>query len=328
MSPVVFVTRPIPDNGVRLLVDAFGEENVVVSKNDCPISREDLLAGVVGKDALLPILTDTIDAAVMDAAGPSLKVIANYAVGYNNIDVDAATERGIAVTNTPGVLTDTTADLAWSLLMTAGRRIGESERYLRAGRWQSWGPQLMLGTDIHGKTLGIFGMGRIGQAMARRAQGFGMRVIYTDANRLDALSEKALQATKVDIRTLLSESDFISIHCPLLPETTYAFGAEEFRAMKPTACLINTSRGPVVDEAALANALRTGEIFAAGLDVYEEEPAIHPGLMACENAVLVPHIGSATVETRGKMSEMAAANIVAVIKGETPPNCVNPEVLG
>ena len=328
MAPVVFVTRPIPDNGVRLLVDALGEANVVVSPNDCPISREDLLAGVAGKDAVLPILTDTMDAEVMDAAGPGLKVIANYAVGYNNIDVDAATQRGIAVTNTPGVLTETTADLAWSLLMAAGRRIGEAERYVRADRWKSWGPQLMLGADIHGKTLGIYGMGRIGQAMARRAQGFGMRVIYTDANPLDPQSEEALQATRVDMGVLLTQSDFLTIHCPLLPETTHAFGADEFWAMKPTACLVNTSRGPVVDEEALAAALRAGEIFAVGLDVYEEEPMIHPDLLACENAVLVPHIGSATVETRGKMAKMAAANIVAVLRGETPPNCVNPEILG
>lgn len=325
--PNILVTRPLAESGIQLLVDAFGKESVVVSPHDCGITREELLEGVAGVDAILPILTDTIDAGVMDAAGPQLKIIANYAVGYDNIDVAAATERKIAVTNTPGVLTETTADLAWSLLMAGARRISESERYLRAGKWECWKPQLLLGVDVHGKTLGIFGMGRIGQAVARRAGGFGMRVIYTDTAPLSPALEQELDATFVDKAALLAESDFLSIHCPLLPETNHAFGADEFRAMKNTACLINTSRGPVVDEAALAHALKSGEIFAAGLDVYEQEPKVHPGLLECENAVLVPHIGSASRETRAKMAEMAAANIVARLKGQTPPNCVNPEVL-
>lgn len=325
--PKVFVTRPIPESGMALLTAAFSSADVRVSRNDRVITRDELLAGVVGIDALLPILTETVDAEVMDAAGPQLKIVANFAVGYNNIDVAAATARGIAVTNTPGVLTETTADLAWTLLMTAARRICESERYLRAGRWDSWGPQLLLGVDIHGKTLGIFGMGRIGQAVARRAAGFGMRVIYTDAQRVDADVERALNLTFVDKAALLAESDFISIHCPLLPETRHAFGAAEFQAMRKTSVLVNTSRGPVVDEAALAAALQSGEIFAAGLDVYENEPQVHPALLACENAVIIPHLGSATRATRAKMAEMAAANIVAFFKGRTPPNCVNPEVL-
>ena len=325
--PKLFVTRRIPDRGIRLLAEAFGEESVVVSPQDGVISRGALLEGVAGADAVLPILTDTIDAGVMDAAGRQLKIIANYAVGYNNIDVDAATARGIAVTNTPGVLTETTADLAWALLMATARRISESERYLRAGRWDAWGPQLMLGVDVHGKTLGIFGMGRIGQAVARRARGFGMRVLYTDVQRLPAATEQELEATLVDKAALVAESDFISVHCPLIAETTHAFGADEFKAMKPTAVLINTSRGPVVDEAALAHALESGAIFAAGLDVYEDEPKVHPALLACENAVLVPHIGSGSRDTRAKMAEMAAANIIARLTGKTPPNCVNPEVL-
>jgi glyoxylate reductase len=325
--PRIFVTRPVPQPGLDLLISAFGKDAVAVSLHDRVIERAELLEGVTGIDALLPILTDAIDAAVMDAAGPGLKIIANYAVGYDNIDVAAATQRKILVTNTPGVLTETTADLAWSLLMTAARRISESERYLRAGKWDSWGPQLFLGVDVHGKTLGIFGMGRIGQAVARRARGFNMRTLYNDARRLDATLEQDLNAAFVDKPTLLAESDFLSIHCPLLPETRHAFSLAEFRVMKRTAVLVNTSRGPVVDEAALAEALSTGLIFAAGLDVYEEEPTVHPDLLKCENAVLIPHLGSASRETRAKMAEMAAVNIIEFLQGRRPPNCVNSEVL-
>lgn len=320
--PKVFVTRPIPERGIQVLVEGFGRENVTFFEHDRVIGRSELLERVKGIDGLLPILTDTIDAEVMDAAGPQLKVIANYAVGYNNIDVAAATSRGIVVTNTPGVLTETTADLAWSLLMSAARRISESERYLRAGKWDSWGPQVFLGVDVHGKTLGIFGMGRIGQAMARRARGFGMRIVYTDAAPIPEGLERELGASYVDMNGLLTESDFISVHCPLLPETRHAFSAAEFAKMKRTAVIVNTSRGPVIDEGALAEALRTGVIFGAGLDVYEEEPIVHPELLKCENAVLVPHIGSASRETRSKMAEMAATNVVACLNGQEPPNRV------
>ena len=323
--PTVFITRRIPAAGIRLLHETLGEANVHVAPQDGVISDEALLAGVKGVDALLPILTDPIDAAVMDAAGPQLQIIANYAVGYNNVDVAAATERGIVVTNTPGVLTETTADLAWALLMMAARRLGEAERFLRGSKWAGWGPMLLLGVDVHGKTLGIFGMGRIGQAVARRAKGFNMRVIYFDPAN-PAVPEE-LNATAVDKATLLAESDFISIHCLLLPETRHAFGAAEFKAMKASACLVNTSRGPVVDEKALAAALESGELFAAALDVFEEEPKVHPDLLDCQNVVLIPHLGSATEETRGKMAEIAAQNIVARLNGETPPNCVNPEAL-
>ncbi|HNR33043.1 MAG TPA: D-glycerate dehydrogenase [Candidatus Hydrogenedentes bacterium] len=323
----VFVCRRLPESALAVLTDAFGEREVAVYPEDRVIPREDLLAAVRGVEALLPILTDRMDAEVMDAAGPQLKIIANYAVGFDNLDVPAATARGIAVTNTPDVLTETTADLAWALMMAAARRIGEGERYLRAGRWKSWAPMLLLGVDVYRKTLGVFGMGRIGQAVARRAGAFGMRVLYHDTAPLPPDAEAALGATFVDKTTLLRESDFISIHCPLTPETRHAFAAPEFHAMKATAVLVNTARGPVVDEAALADALRHGEIFAAGLDVFEREPAVHPDLAGCENAVLIPHLGSATAETRARMAEIAAANIIARLRGEIPPNCVNPEAL-
>lgn len=325
--PRIFVTREIPEAGLTLLLDAFGSASVHVFPHDRVIGREELLEGVKGADALLPILTETVDAAVMDAAGPQLQIIANYAVGYNNIDVAAATERRIAVTNTPGVLTETTADLAWAILMATARRLGEAERFLRASKWAGWGPMLLLGVDVHGKTLGIFGMGRIGQAVARRARGFDMRILYTDVNRLEPAAERDLGAACVDKQTLLAESDFITIHCPLMRETTHAFSTAEFKAMRKTAILINTARGPIVDEAALATALKTGEIRAAGLDVFEQEPAVHPDLLECENALLIPHLGSATRETRGKMAEIAATNIIARLNGRRPPNCVNPEVL-
>ncbi len=325
--PKIVVTRAIPEIGLQLLRAAFGVENVHVFPHDRPIEPDELLEFVQDAAALLPLLTDRIDAAVMDAAGRPLKIIANYAVGYNNIDIAEASARRIAVSNTPGVLTESTADLAWALLMAAARRLGESERFLRASQWSGWGPQLFLGVDIHGKTLGIFGMGRIGQAVARRAKGFNMRVLYTSRNRLTPETEQDLGAAFADKTTLLAESDFISIHCPLTPETTHAFGAAEFRAMKRTACLVNTARGPVVDEEALAKALDAGEIFAAGLDVFEREPEVHERLLGCPNAVLIPHLGSATHDTRNRMAEMAAQNIIARFNGDTPPNCVNPEAL-
>jgi len=325
--PRIFVARRVPDAGLNLLYDAFGKDSVTVFPEDRIISRDELLAGVKGADAILPILTDRIDGDVLDAAGPQLRIVANFAVGYNNIDVPAATARKVPVTNTPGVLTDTTADLTFALILAVARRIGEGERMVRARQWPGWGPMQLLGADVYGKTLGIFGMGRIGQAVAKRAAGFDMNILYTNRNRLDAAAEQRLNARYVDKATLLAESDFVSIHCPLLPETTHAFGEGEFGAMKNTAYLINTSRGPVVDEAALVNALRHGAIAGAGLDVYEHEPALHEGLYSCENAVIAPHLGSATLETRGKMASIAATNIVARLRGQRPPNCVNPETL-
>jgi glyoxylate reductase len=323
----VFISRELPQAALDKLYEVLGDDEVSIYPKDQVISRAELLEGVQGVTALLPILTDTVDAAVMDAAGPQLKLIANYAVGFNNIDLREATRRGIIVTNTPGVLTETTADLTWAIMLAAARRLGEGERYLRAGRWTNWAPQLLLGVDVHGKTLGIFGMGRIGQAVALRAKGFGMRIIYTSRSAVDPATKKELNAREVDKATLLAESDFLSLHCPLLPETRHAFGAAEFLAMKRTAVFVNTTRGPVVDEAALAQALKEGEIFAAGLDVFEDEPAVHAALLECENALLIPHLGSATLETRTKMAEIAISNIVAYFAGERPPTCVNPEVL-
>ena len=323
----IFVARRVPDAGLNLLFDAFGKNSVEVYPEDQIIPRVVLLDRVKGADALLPILTDRVDAELLDAAGPQLKIVANFAVGYNNIDVPAATARRIPVTNTPGVLTDSTADLAFALMLSAGRRLGEGERMVRARHWPGWGPMQLMGSDIHGKTLGIYGMGRIGQAMARRALAFDMKILYTNRTPMDADTEKLYQARYVDKATLLAESDFLSIHCPLTPETTHAFGAAEFKAMKRSAYLINTSRGPVVDEAALVDALKSGEIAGAGLDVYEKEPILHEGLYDCENAVIIPHLGSATLETRGKMASIAATNIIARLHGERPPNCVNPEVL-
>ncbi len=318
----IIVTRVIPNRGIEMLQNAFGAETVLVTPQDGPIPRAKLLKVAAGADALLPMLTERIDGELLDAAGPQLKIVANNAVGYDNIDVPAARARGVIVTNTPGVLTETTADLAWTLLMAAARRVGEGERFLRAGRWTCWSPMMLLGVDIHGATLGIYGMGRIGRAMARRARGFGMRVLYCDQTPLDAEEEGELNTTRVDMDTLLRESDFISVHCPLTPETRHAFGAAEFEKMKPSAVFVNTSRGPVVDEAALADALKARSIFAAGIDVFEKEPEVHPALLECENAVLIPHLGSASVETRSRMAAIAAANIIACLRGETPPNPV------
>jgi len=326
--PKIFVTRMIPQSGLDLLREAFPEpDNVSVWEEDRVIPRDTLLERVRGVDAIMSILTERVDAELLDAAGAQLRIVANMAVGYDNMDVPAATERKIPLTNTPGVLTETTADLAWTLIMAASRRLGETERYLRAGKWDSWSPTLMLGYDVHGKTLGIFGMGRIGQAVARRARAFDMQVIYHTPDPLTPEEEAALGARGVDKATLLRESDILTVHCPLTPETRHVFDATAFQAMKPTAIFVNTARGPVVDEAALAGALQGGEIFAAGIDVFEEEPAIHPALIQCENAVLVPHIGSATLETRSKMANIAAGNIIARLRGETPPNCLNPGVL-
>jgi glyoxylate reductase len=318
----VFVTRRIPEAGLQLLEK---ECDVTVNPEDRVLSKAEIIAGVRGKDGLLCLLTDRIDGEVMDAS-PRLKVISNYAVGFDNIDVRAATQRGIVVTNTPGVLTETTADLAWALLMAAARRIVEADRFTRAGRWAGWAPMLMLGRDVWGKTLGIVGMGRIGTAVARRARGFGMRILYHSRTRKPQL-EGELGAEWTDLKTLLAQSDFVSLHVPLTDKTHHLIGEPELRLMKPTAYLINTSRGPVVDEKALVKALKEGWIAGAGLDVFEAEPKLHPGLAGLDNVVLAPHIGSASHETRGKMAVMAANNLLTVLKGRVPPNLVNPQVL-
>lgn len=321
----IYITRKIPESGLNLLAEFFGNNSVRYFNEPNPIPREVLLKEIKGCDALLTMLTDKIDAEVMDTAGPQLKIIANYAVGYDNIDVKEATKRKICVTNTPGILTETTADLAWALILASARRLGEGERLVRASQWAGWNPTLLLGVDVYGKTLGIYGMGRIGQAVAKRAMGFNMRVIYCDINEVSLPPE--IKATRVDKETLLRESDFISIHCPLTPQTYHSFKYEDFKKMKRTACIINTARGAVIDEEALAKALKEGLIFSAGLDVFEKEPEIHPELLTCPNAILIPHLGSASIETRSKMAEVAAKNIIARLKGEVPPNLINPESL-
>jgi glyoxylate reductase len=317
MPEKVLVTREIPDAGRRLLRDF---DVSVVSES--PPERGELLEAVRGAAGILPTVTEKMDAEVMDAAGDGLKVIANMAVGYDNVDLDAAGERNVVVTNTPEVLNETTADTAFMLLLAAARRLGEAERLLRSGGWEAWGPMQLTGPDVWGKKLGVVGFGRIGQAVARRARGFDMEVLYHDQYRIES-AEKESGVRYVELDELLRTCDFISVHTPLTDETHHLIGATELGRMKPEAVLINTSRGPVVDEAALADALAEGRIFAAGLDVYEKEPEVHPKLLELENAVLAPHIGSASVETRDRMAVLAAENIVAVLSGEEPKTPVN-----
>ncbi len=312
MPEKVLVTREIPEVGLYLL-----EDFAVSVLFERPPERGELLEAIRGMDGVISTATEKIDGEVLDAAGDDLKVVANMAVGYDNIDVRAARERGVVVTNTPGVLDETTADVAFMLMLAAARRLGEGERLLRAGKWEWWGPKQLRGLDVWGKKLGILGLGRIGQAVARRAKGFGMEILYHNRSR-NGSAEKELGARYLELRDLLSESDFISIHTPLTDETRHLIGAEELESMKPGAVLVNSSRGPVVDEGALADALENGRIFAAGLDVYEEEPKVHPKLLELENVVLAPHIGSASIETRDKMATLAAENLRAVLRGEQP----------
>jgi glyoxylate reductase len=287
--------------------------------------REEVLRRVQDKDGLICLLTEKVNEDLLRAA-PKLRIASNVAVGFDNIDVAACTKRGVAATNTPGVLDETTADFAWTLLMAVARRLSEGEALARSGNWKNWDLDQLVGADVWGKTLGIVGFGRIGRAVARRASGFQMKVIYTDAVRAPEAVEKELKAQFQEMDALLGESDFISVHVPLLPDTRGLFNAPKFQRMKPTAFLINTSRGPVVDEAALAEALQNGKIAGAGLDVYENEPFIHPGLKRA-NVVLAPHIASASLETRTKMACIAAENVVALFAGQRPPNILNPEVL-
>ena len=323
-KPKVFVTRLIPEAGLEMITDFCDAD---VWEGELPPPREVLLSRVQGVDGLLSLLTDRIDVQVMDAAGPGLKVISNYAVGFDNVDVSEATRRGIPVGHTPGVLTDTTADFAFALLMAAARRVVEGDKFTRMGRWKTWGPKLLLGHDVTGATLGIIGFGRIGKGMARRAQGFDMRVLYHDPYCRDDPYARQVGAECVDLETLYVQADFISVHTPLTEETYHLIGADAFRQMKPTAILINTARGPVVDPEALYQALTTGQIAAAALDVTEPEP-IPPDspLLTLDNIIITPHMASASVATRGKMAAMAAANLIAGLKGEPLPHCVNPEV--
>lgn len=303
------------------------ECSVDLNRDDRSLGREELLSRVRGIDGLLCLLTDAIDGTVMDAAGANLKVIANYAVGFNNIDVAAASARHIPVTNTPGVLTEATADLTWALILDVVRRVSEGDRVMRAGRFPGWAPLYMLGGEVSGAVLGIVGLGRIGEAVARRAKGFGMRIIYFGPRRAAPERERSLGVEYRGFIDLLREADIISLHVPLNAETKHMFTEREFRRMKRTAYLVNTSRGPIVKEADLARALSEKLIAGAGLDVYEGEPAMHPGLAGLESAVLCPHLGSATLKTRGRMADIAVDNLLASLRGETPPNCVNREAL-
>jgi glyoxylate reductase len=317
VSEKVLVTREIPEAGLRLL-----EDFDVTVLSEGPPERDELLEAARGTAGVLSTLTEQMDAEFMDAAGDDLKVIANMAVGYDNVDLEAANERGVVVTNTPGVLTETTADTAFMLLLAAARRLGEGERIVRAGEWEAWGPKMLLGPDVWGKQLGILGFGEIGQALARRAKGFGMELIYWNRSRKEE-AEKELEARYLELGELLETCDFLSIHAPLTEETTHLIGAPELEKMKTEAVLVNTSRGPLVDEGALADALEEGRIFAAGLDVYEEEPKVHPKLLGLENVVLAPHIGSASFETRDRMAVTAGEDLRAVLRGEQPKNLVN-----
>jgi glyoxylate reductase len=321
--PRVYVARRLPDPAMALLREHA--EIAVWGTDELPPPREVLLRESAACDGLISLLTDRIDGAFLDAC-PNIKVVSNYAVGFDNIDVDAATARGVVITNTPGVLTETTADFAFALLMAAARRVVEADRYTREGKWQSWMPMLFLGQDVHHATLGLVGLGRIGAAMARRARGFDMTVLYHDVVRREDLDhELGLQYTALN--DLLRRSDFVSVHTPLTPQTRHLIGAAQFKMMKSTAILINSARGPIVDQDALAEALRSRTIAGAGLDVFEVEPipADHP-LLELDNVVVAPHIASASVATRTKMAMMAAENLVATLEGRRPPNFVNPEV--
>lgn len=319
----IFITRPIPENGIEMLKNKGFEVVVNTEAQDRAATKEELLAGARGADAILSVLTDKIDPDVMDAGSPTLRVIANYAVGYDNINIEEAKKRNIVVTNTPGVLTETVAEHAFALLLSIAHRIAESDKFVREGKYKAWGPKLLLGTNISGKTLGIIGLGRIGSMVASYAvRGFGMKVVYTDLNP-NADFEKEFNAVFAkDIDELLLQADFVSIHVPLTDVNRHLINAERLSKMKKTAYLINTSRGPIVDEGALAKALKDGVIAGAALDVFEFEPKITPELNDLNNVVMTPHTASATLETRSKMSEMAATNVIEVLEGRTPPNLV------
>jgi glyoxylate reductase len=316
----VVVTGRIPGEAVERL---RAVHDVVSWESQDTISRAELLTRVQGAEAILSLLTEKVDAELLDAAGPQLRVVSNVAVGYNNIDVAACTARGIRVTNTPGVLTEATADIAMALVLAATRRMGEGERVIRSQSPWQWGMFYMLGMGIQGRQLGIVGMGQIGIATARRAKAFGMTIAYTKRTPLDEPTARELDATHMDIDELLATSDVVSLHCPYSPDTHHYINAGRLAQMKKTAYLVNTARGPVVDEAALVDALKNGVIAGAGLDVFEHEPTVHEGLLALDNAVLIPHLGSATVETRTAMANLAATNALAFLDGATPPNLVN-----
>ncbi len=321
-KPKVLATRPLFPAAQQILNATCDVDYWTQSER---ISKEELFRRVQDKEALVCLLTERVDEELLRAA-PKLRIAANVAVGFDNIVVPDCTKRGVAATHTPGVLDETTADFAWTLLMAVARRLGEGEQLARSGNWKGWDLDQLVGADVWGKTLGLVGFGRIGRAVARRASGFQMKVIYNDAVRAALDVEKGFRAEFRDLNALLAEADFVSVHVPLLAETRGLFDVAKFARMKPTAFLINTSRGPVVDEAALVHALETKKIAGAALDVYENEPFIHAGLKR-PNVVLAPHIASASLETRTKMACMAARNVVAFLKGERPPNILNPEIL-
>lgn len=319
MSEGVLLTRRMPSDAAEVLTAAG--HTVDMFDTSEPPPRAELIARARGCAGVITMLSDPVDAEFLDAVGSSLCIVANYAVGFDNIDLEACRKRNIRVSNTPGVLTEATADLAWSLILSAARNVAEGDRVMRTGKWAGWAPTQLLGLELSGATLGILGAGRIGSAVARRSIGFRMRVIYTDPSANEAL-EQELGARRVDLDRLVAESDVLSLHIPMAPEARHLIGAAQFKAMKSTAVLINTARGPIVDESALVEALRNKDIAAAGLDVYENEPRIAPGLAELPNVVLLPHLGSATTVTRGKMAAMAADNVVAVLAGREPPNAV------
>jgi len=318
-QPLFAVTNRIPASAVEMLREAGA---VRIDEREALIPRTDLLQLVAGADAVLTLLHDRVDDELLEAAGPQLRCVANVAVGYDNVDLEAAAGRGVVVTNTPGVLDDATADLTMALLLAATRRVAEGDRLIRSGREWTWGMSFMLGSGLRGKLLGIVGLGGIGARVAERARAFGMRVAYHSRHPAPAEVVEALEAERMPLERLLAEADVVSLHCPLTPETRHLIGSAELAAMKPSAVLVNAARGPVVDERALAEALAAGRIAAAGLDVYEHEPQVEPGLLELDTVVLAPHLGSATVETRTAMAELAARNAIAAVRGEAPPTPV------
>ena len=322
MKPRVLVTREISPEAVVRLKQLFIVDS---NQNDLPVSPRQLLQKLKGKDGVVTLSTDVVNDEIL-AKNPQLKIVCNVAVGYNNLDVAAGTRRGVMMTNTPGVLDDTTADLTWALILSAARGLANADRSVRAHKWKRWRMMEYLGQDVYGKTIGICGFGRIGRGVARRAMGFNMKVLYVNRSRASEAVEQEFRASYVDKRTLLRESDVVTLHLPLSPETRHYIGAKELALMKTSAILVNVSRGPVVDEKALVRALKSGRIFGAGLDVYEHEPTLAPGLAGLSNVALTPHIGSGTIETRLKMSNMAVTNCIAGLTGQRPPNLLNPDV--
>ena len=321
-KPNIYVTRRLPDEIISSLETRY---HVEVNPEDRPLNRQELLEAVKGRDGVICLLTDTINDEVYAAAGSQCKIFANYGVGFNHIDIPAATRRGILISNTPDVLTDATADMAWALLLAVARRIVEGDKFNRQQKFQGWGPMFMLGMEVSGKTVGIIGPGRIGTAFAKRASGFNMKILYTGNKRREDF-EQETGGQFVDMETLLKQSDFVSLHVPLTEYTHHLIGEKELHLMKKTAILVNTARGPVIDEKALVEALRNGDIWGAGLDVFEREPLLEPGLIDLDNVVIPPHFGTSTMDTRIKMGQMVIDNLFAVLDGKIPPNCLNPEV--